>query len=53
MAESGRDRAVGATTRSTVECLSGSGSSMRYKVYVVLTTSNEAGSNAVEVSRPV
>jgi hypothetical protein len=25
---------------------------MRYKVYVVLTTDNESGSNAVEVVRP-
>jgi hypothetical protein len=40
------------TTLSTVEGLPSSGATMRYKVYVVLTTGNEAGSNAVEITRP-
>jgi hypothetical protein len=43
---------VGATAHPANERLTSSGNDMRYKVYVVLTTDNEAGSNAVEVVRP-
>jgi hypothetical protein len=43
---------AGTHTLSTIEGLPGPGSNMRYKVYVVLNTSNEKGSNAVEVERP-
>jgi hypothetical protein len=43
---------AGTLVLSTVEGLPGSGSTMRYKVYVVLNTSNEKGSNAVTINRP-
>ncbi len=39
-------------THSTDDGLTSPGTDMRFKVYVVLNTDNEAGSNAVEVARP-
>jgi len=38
-------------THSTLEGLPTNGATMGYKVYVVLTTGNEKGSNAVSVTR--
>lgn len=43
---------AGTLSLSTSEGLGSPGATMRYKVYVVLTTSNESGSNAVAVTRP-
>jgi hypothetical protein len=43
---------AGVLALSTNEGLGSPGATMRYKVYVVLNTSNERGSNAVAVSRP-
>jgi hypothetical protein len=42
----------GTLTLSTNEGLGSPGATMRYKVYVILNTSNESGSNAVAVTRP-
>jgi hypothetical protein len=43
----------GTLTLSTDEGLTTPGATMRYKVYVKLSTGNEKGSNAVEVTHPV
>ena len=42
---------AGTLTHSTLEGLPTNGATMGYKVYVVLTTGNEKGSNAVSVTR--
>jgi hypothetical protein len=44
---------IGTETLETLEGLEDPGSIMRYKVYVVLTTGNERGSNAVEIENPL
>ncbi len=43
----------GTLALSTDEGLTTPGATMRYKVYVVLDTSNEKGSNAVAVTHPL
>jgi hypothetical protein len=42
----------GVLALSTTDGLGSPGATMRFKVYVVLDTGNEAGSNAVEINRP-
>jgi hypothetical protein len=45
--------APGTLSLATDEGLGTPGATMRYKVYVQLSTGNEAGSNAVEITRPL